>query len=148
MYFKSKKDVFYSILIWGAIALCFFTMVLPIFSTLSITNFIVLTLGLIIIGWLIWVWFSIGYRVENNTLIIEGGLSKQTVDIQEIKKITKEKSIVTAAAIAIDRLLLHCGNYKYVSISPKKEYEFIKLLRSKNPQIQIDDDLAKHYKIK
>jgi len=93
------------------------------------------------------IWFGTGYRVENNKLKIQGGPFKQTVDIQEIKKITKEKSVMTSAALAIDRVLIHYGHYKYASISPKKEYEFIKLLLSKNPNIQIDDALAKLYKI-
>lgn len=93
------------------------------------------------------IWFGTGYRVENNTLKIQGGPFKQTVNIQEIKKITKEKSIVTSAALAIDRLLIHYDNYKYASISPKEEYEFIKLLLNKNPQIQIDKALSTLYKI-
>lgn len=142
IYFISKKDVFYSSLIWGTIALAFFTIVYPSFFIFSIYNLI----GLIIISWLIWIWLGTGYRVENNTLKIQSGPLKKTVDIQEIKKITKEKSIVTSAALAIDRILIHYGNYKYASISPKKEYEFIKLLLSKNPQIQIDDALSKLYK--
>lgn len=147
MFFISKKDVFYTFLIWGAIAVGFLTMVFPVFFTLSISNFIAMVLALMVISWLIWVWFSTGYRVENNMLKIEVGPFKQTVDIQEIKKITKEKSVVTSAALAIDRVLIQYGNYKYARISPKKEYEFIKLLLSKNPQIQIDDALSKRFKI-
>lgn len=147
IYFKSKKDVFYSSLLWGGIALAFFTIVYPSVFNLSISNLIGFILGLIIIGWLILIWFGTGYRVENNTLNIQGGPFKQTVDIQKIKKITKEKSVVTSAALAIDRLLIHYGNYKYASISPKDEYEFIKVLLSKNPQIQIDEALTTLYKI-
>jgi len=147
MFFISKRDVFYTFLIWGGIVVGFLTVILPSFSTLSILNVIVLVLGLIIIGWLIWIWFSTGYFIEKNTLKMQGGPFKQTINIQKIKKITKEKSIVTAPALAINRLLIQYGNYKYVSISPKQEYEFIKLLMSKNPQIQIDDALSKLYKI-
>lgn len=106
-----------------------------------------MVLGLIIIVWLIWIWFSTGYRVENNTLRIEAGPFKQAIDIQEIIKIVKEKSILTSGALAIDRLQIQYGNYKYVDISPKKEYAFIKLLLSKNPQIQIDNSVSKLYKI-
>ncbi len=50
---------------------------------------------------------------------------------------------MTSAALSIDRMLIHYGSYKYASISPKKELEFIKILLSKNPQIEIDDALTK-----
>lgn len=147
MYFISKQDAFYSVAIWGAIAVAFLTMIFPVLLTFNISSFVLLVLGLMIIVWLIWIWFSTGYFVENNTLIIQGGPIKQTVDIQEIKKITKEKSILSAAALSIDRLQMQYGNYKYALVSPKQEYEFIKLLLSKNPQIQIDDALSKLYEI-
>lgn len=143
MFFISKKDVIYTVFIWGTIALGFITIVFPIFSAFSIANFIVLVLSLIVISWLIWVWFSLGYSIENNTLIIKAGPFKQKVDIQKIKKISKGKSVVTSAALSIDRMLIHYGSYKYASISPKKELEFIKILLSKNPQIEIDDALTK-----
>src|SRR5699024_11559984 len=95
IYFKSKKDVFYSSFLLGGISLAFFTIFYPSVFNLSISNLIGFILGLIIIGWLILIWFGTGYRVENNTLNIQGGPFKQTVDIQKIKKITKEKTVVT-----------------------------------------------------
>lgn len=147
MFFISKKDTFYSIAIWGAIAVVFLTMVFPVFLTFSISNFVLLVLGLIIIVWLPWIWFSTGYLVEDNTLIIQAGPFKQTVDIKEIRKIMKEKSILTSGALSIDRLQIQYGKYKYVGISPKKEYEFIKLLRRKNSEVQIDDGLSNRYKL-
>jgi|SRR5690625_523575 len=143
IFFISKKDTFYTFAIWGAIVVVFLTMFFPTFLTFSMSNFVLLILGLIITVWLIWIWFSTGYLVENNTLIIKAGPFKQTIDIQEFRKITKEKSMLTSGALSIDRLQIQYGNYKYIGISPKKEDEFIKLLRSKNLEIQIDDDLSK-----
>lgn len=147
LYFISKKDTFFSVAIWGAIVLALFTIVYPSISTFSISNLISLILGLTLISWLIWIWFGTGYRVENNTLKIQGGPLKQTLDIQEIKKITKRKSILAAAALASERLVIHHGNYKYALVSPKQECEFIKLLLSKNPQIQLEEALSNLYKI-
>ncbi len=149
IFFISKKDTFYSFAIWGAIILGLTVIVDSSFSSsfLSVSYWIALILVPILIVWLIWIWFSAGYRVKNNTLRIEAGLLKQTIDIQEIRKITREKSILTSGALSIDRLQIQYGKYKYVGISPKKEYEFIKLLLSKNPQIQIDNALFKLYKL-
>lgn len=147
IFFISKKDTFYSVLIWGGVVLVFLPISFHSVFNMSIANFILLVFGLMITGWIIWIWFSTGYRIKNHTLKIEGGPLTQTVDIMEIKKITKEKSLVTAAALSIDRVLIHYGNNKFASISPKEEREFIKLLLSKNPHIQIGDDLSELYKI-
>lgn len=116
-------------------------------SFLSVSYWIALILVPVFIIWLIWIWFNTGYRVVNNTLKIEAGPLKQTIDIQEIRKLTRERSISTSGALSIERLQIQYGKYKYVGISPKKEYEFIQLLLSKNPQIQIDDSISKLYKI-
>lgn len=145
MFFISKKDTFYGVAIWGGIAVVSLTMIFPSFFTLSISNLVVLLLGVIIVGWLIWIWFSTRYIVDNNTLKIQAGPLKQIVNIQNIKKITNEKSILTAATLSIDRMVIHHGNFEYARVSPKKDDEFIKLLLSKNPQIQID--LSKPYKV-
>jgi len=146
--FVSKKDALYFVAIWGTIILGLTVIVDSSFTSsfLSVSYWFALILILILIVWLIWIWFSTGYLVENNSLIIRAGPLKQTIDIQEIKKITREKSILTSGALSIDRLQIQYGKYKYVGISPKKEYEFIALLRSKNPQIQIDDSISSFYK--
>src|SRR5690625_1412391 len=147
MFFISKKDTFYSVAIWGAIILGLAAIVDASFSSsfLSVSYWIALILVPIVIVWLIWIWFSAGYLVENNSLIIRAGPFKQTIDILEIKKIMREKSILTSGALSIDRLQIQYWKYKYISISTKKEYEFIKLLRIINSQIQIDYSISKLY---
>lgn len=146
IFFISKKDALYSVGIWGTIAVVFFS-VFPATFILSISDFVGLVIGIIVIACLIWAWFSIGYLIENNTLKIQVGPIEQKIDIKEIKNITKEKSVWSAAALSMDRVVIQYGNYGYAHVSPKKEYEFIKLVLSKNPQIQIDDALSKLYKI-
>lgn len=148
IFFISKKDVLYFSLIWGTTALVFLSIVLPFIFTLSIFNFIWGFLGSIIIGFFVWIWFGTGYRVESNTVKIQTGPFKQTIGIQDIKNIIKKKSVWSAAALATDRLVIRYGKYDWdVLVSPKKEYEFIKLLLSKNPKIQIDEGLSKLYKL-
>lgn len=148
IFFISRKDAIYNFIIWGTVILGLTALVDASFSSsfLSVSYWIALILIPIIIVWLIWVWFSAGYLIEKNSLIIKAGPFKQTIDIQEIRKITRVKSILTSGALAIDRLQIQYGKYKSIDISPKEEYELIKLLLSKNPQIQIDDSISKLYK--
>lgn len=147
IFFISKKDAYYSCVIWGAVAVGLASIVESSLSTLNVPSLIILILVPILIVWLIWIWFTTGYRVENNTLIIEAGPFKQTIDIQEVRKIMRERSILSSGALSVDRLQIQYGKYKYFGISPKKECEFIKLLLSKNPEIQIDDSISKLYKL-
>lgn len=67
--------------------------------------------------------------------------------IRDIKKISKKKNFLAAASLAIDRLELRYGRYGSVFVSPKEEYEFIKILLNKSPEIQMDDKLSEVYKL-
>lgn len=148
IFFISKKDSLYFSLIWGTMALVFLSIIFPFIFTFSLFNLIWGFLGFIIIGFFAWIWFGTGYHVENNTVKIKTGPFKQTINVQDIKKITKKKSVWSAAALATDRLVIRYGKYDWdVLVSPKQEYEFIKLLLSENPQIQIDQSLSKRYKL-
>lgn len=144
IFFISRKDAIYNFIIWLAVAVGLAAIADASFSSsfLSVSYWIALILVSILIVWLIWIWFSTGYLIENNSLIIKAGPFKQTIDVQEIKKITRVKSILTSGALAIDRLQIQYGKYKSIDISPKEEYELIKLLLSINPKIQIDDSIS------
>jgi len=61
------------------------------------------------------------------------------VNIHDIKRISKRKSLLATPALAVDRLVLHYGTYNEIQISPKDESKFINLLLTKNPQIKIDE---------
>lgn len=99
----------------------------------------VLTISIMI--FILFGWFRTGYQIDNETIKIQNGLFHIKVNIQDIRKITKEKSILAGASLAIDRLVLHFDNYKQHQISPEKEAEFIELLLNKNPNIELDDKL-------
>ena len=75
MFFISKKDTFYSVAIWGTVILGLAALVDASFSSsfMSVFYWIALILVPIVIVWLIWIWFSTGYLVENNSLIIGAG---------------------------------------------------------------------------
>lgn len=146
MYFVSKKDITYFFVIWGVIAISSLIVILPIIYATSIFHLLWLLLGLLIIAFFIWLWFGTGYKIENDIIKIEHGPIKDTVKIRDIKKISKKKNFIAAASLAIDRLELQYGRYGSVFVSPKKEYEFIRLLLNKSPEIQMDNKLSEMYK--
>ncbi|WP_228550224.1 PH domain-containing protein [Salinibacillus xinjiangensis] len=97
----------------------------------------------LIIGLLLWIWFGTGYRVERGVIKVRSGPFKSTIKIGEIKKLSKTKSPFSAPALSIDRLEILYGKYNIMNISPKNEYEFVQLLVTKNPRIQLDKKLSK-----
>ncbi|WP_405097096.1 PH domain-containing protein [Oceanobacillus sp. FSL H7-0719] len=140
IFFSSKKDSLYSLAIWGTIAILFFSIILNF--SLSIFNIIWILIGVITIGFLIWVWFGTGYRIENEVIKIQNGPFKWKVSIQDINSISKRKSILATPALSVERLVLHYGRYGEMQLSPKAKSEFIELLLTKNPQIKLDDTLS------
>lgn len=140
MFFSTKKDMLYFILMWGIFALLFVITIQNL-----ITDGIHIIRDVLMIGIMVFImfgWFRTGYQIENETIKIQSGLFHTKVNIHGIRKVTKEKSVLAGASLAIDRLVLHFDNYKQLQISPKKEAEFIKLLQSKNPNIELDEKLS------
>ncbi|WP_160162347.1 PH domain-containing protein [Oceanobacillus iheyensis] len=147
IFFVSKKDAFYSVVIRGTIVLILSVVIRSIIA-FSASNFIEGLVGFIIVVLLIWAWFSTGYQIVNDIVKVKAGPFKKTINIQEINKISKRKSVWTAAALATDRLVIQYGKYNLdILVSPRNESDFIKLLLSKKPQIQIEKALSQKYKI-
>jgi len=96
----------------------------------------------VIIGFLIWIWFGTGYKIEDANIKVQFGPFKRTIGIKEIKKVSKVKNPFTAPSLSIDRLEILYGKYNVINISPKNEKEFIRLLVTENPHIQIDEKLS------
>ena len=95
-------------------------------------------LSLLVIGFLIWIWFATGYRIENETIRINNGPFKRQVNIKDINRISKRSNLLATHSLSIDRLVLHYGKYGEMLLSPKDESEFIELLLTKNPQIKVN----------
>lgn len=129
----------YFLVIWGTIACILVGMTISFTSGES--SFIGEIIGIMIIGLLLWVWFGTGYRIENETLQVVCGPFRWKINIQEIKRISKNKSVWSAPALAIDRLGIKYGRYGGTLIAPKNEAEFIRRLMEKNSTIQVDESL-------
>lgn len=137
MFFVSKKDTLYFIIMWGTFVFLFIITIQSLI--LDGIHIIRDVLMISIMVFILFGWFRTGYQIENETIKIKSGLFHTKVNIRDIRKITKEKSVLAGASLAIDRLVLHFDNYKQLQISPKKEAEFIELLQSKNPNIELDE---------
>lgn len=135
MHFPSKKDNWTLSFFIFAIIVC----VLPIFVGPEL-KVLLLSIPLPII--FVWLWFSIGYSIENEFLIIHVGPIKMKVLVKDIKIIRKIKSPHLAPALSIDRLIIFYGTpFRMVNISPIDQKKFVSRLMSMNPEIEIDNSI-------
>lgn len=130
MYFPSKKDIWLTLIIWLSVLVCF----LPLFSKANGSPITTVPIA----GFLLWLWFSTGYKVEGNLLIVKSGPFKRKIPIKEIGKVKQSKSLLASYALSIRRLEVRFGKYGMVHVSPKDEHGFIKSLKEVNPTIQSD----------
>ena len=140
IFFASKRDSFYSIAVWGTIVILFLSIILNF--SLALFNLFWGLIGLVAIGFLVWIWFGTSYRIENETIKIKNGPFKWMVKIQDINSISKRRSLLATPSLSVDRLVLHYDKYGEMLLSPKDESEFIELLLTKNTQIKLSEKIS------
>ncbi|REJ10956.1 PH domain-containing protein [Halobacillus trueperi] len=147
MYFPSKKDVFYTITIWGVVLFIVCIYVFgeePIgFQLVSYRDPLGYVLAGLTIGVLLWIWFHTGYKVKDGCLFIHSGPLRKRIKIEDITKIKPTKSPMSAPSLSLDKLEIFHGNYKSTLISPQNEQKFVEVLSKENHQLEIDCTLKK-----
>lgn len=136
MYFPSKRDLWIYPIYWGCIIACF----IPFFIGRDYEAlFFTIPLAFL----LVWSWFTTGYKVNNELLIIQNGPIKKKIPIKDIKKISKTKNPLASYALSIDRLeIMYGSDFGMVLVSPKGKQKFISLLKSINPQIEVNKNIS------
>lgn len=132
--FKSKKDIWLAVSIWGVIILMFFMMITE-------QNIVVYIVGILNNALLLWLWFGTSYKIDDENLIVKSGPFKSTIDIKSIKKLRATKTLLAGPALSIDRIEIQYKRYDSVIVSPKEKNKFIESLLSKNKSIKVDDKL-------
>lgn len=137
MYFPSKKDVWLFLLLWGTILVC----TVSIFTTKDLlATFILLPIDIL----LIWFWFTTGYCIKEEQLIVTFGPFKSKIDIKEIRKMRRTKNPLSAPALSMDRIEISYGKFFDIAlVSPKDKRVFVAKLLEINPIIELDESLKK-----
>lgn len=78
------------------------------------------------------------YTIENEKLHIKSSfLINISIDIQQIKMISKTNTIMSAPALSFDRLEILYNKFDTVVISPKEKVQFIEAIKKINPQVEV-----------
>lgn len=140
MNFKSKKDTWLSLLIWGVIILMVLLMIVDKSVMIYIT-------GVFIIPLLLWLWFGTSYKIKEELLKIKSGPFRSTVNIEDIKRLNAIKTFLAGPALSIDRIEILHRKYDIAIVSPKDKTEFVRALLTKNKYIEVDKSLLTRNKI-
>jgi membrane protein YdbS with pleckstrin-like domain len=139
MKFPSKKDWWLTIIIWGAML---FAMGSGIYSLIfEESNFIdfviVLILSVMLPVFLLWMWLTTYYVLDESNLVIKYGPFKKIIPLNTIKSVKKTMNPLSSPALSLKRLEIIYGQYNMVLISPKDRDEFMKILSKHCPQAEI-----------
>ncbi len=103
-------------------------------SVLSISLGVVLPIILIL-----FVLTTITYTVKDGELKVRvGGLLYRRIQIRTIKKIEKTRTILSAPAASLDRIIIYYNRYDEIVLSPKDKEQFIADLQKENPSIEVN----------
>lgn len=142
MTFKSKKDILFTIIIYGVSALL---IGITVFGFLENKNGIleislVTLFCLLVIAFLFWIYFGTYYVITNkNELIYRSGPIRGKIDIHQITEIISGKTLWVGLRPATSRngIIIKYEKYNEIYISPVSNELIIQELIAINPSIRI-----------
>ena len=98
------------------------------------------------------IWFGVRYIIIGNKIIIKAGFIKSAViNINDIVSINRTYNPLSSAAVSLKRMSLQLkpkSKFPFILISPNNEKQFIDLLVTQNPNIDINvSDKKRFYRI-
>ncbi|NMF01501.1 PH domain-containing protein [Aneurinibacillus aneurinilyticus] len=139
MRFPSRKDLWLTIIIWGTML---FSIIIGgyalLLGQLDIVDMIVIFfLSVALPVFLLWIWLTTYYVLDENNLIIKCGPFRKTIPLNTIKSVKKTMNPLSSPALSLKRLEIIHGQHSMTLISPKNRDEFIKILQRRCPQAKV-----------
>ncbi|MFD1258774.1 PH domain-containing protein [Mucilaginibacter terrae] len=137
MIFQSKRDVFVSCVIWGAVLLLAVCGV-HIVQQGGAERWLVLIVAMVI-SLLLWMWFGTYYEIEGQQLHYRSGPIKGTINIMEIRSITTKNTIFAGLkpSLASGGCIVGYNKFDEIYLSPKNMDLFIEELQKINSGIKV-----------
>lgn len=131
MVFKSKVDIWMAIIfIFVPISMIYGVITEPSAVLLLVTAFIIVLLCIL--------FFGTKYVIENDDLIVYGGIYKKRIPIKQIRSLRPSKNPLSAPAMSIDRIeITFDPHIQIILVSPKDKELFVKKLLEINPSITV-----------
>ncbi|MEX0315286.1 MAG: PH domain-containing protein [Allomuricauda sp.] len=123
---------------YGLLLFVLISLVAGTVPLVSSGNWIGISINLAVLAFALYVFFSIYYIIEVNSLIIRVGvLFNWKVEISSIKMIAESNSWISSPAASLDRLNIIYNQHSSILVSPRDKTGFIAQLKQINPQIEV-----------
>lgn len=142
MKFKSKKEWWLTIIIWGAMLFALgsggYALLIEKGSNVIDIEFLILLPFTVVLPIVVlWMWFTTLYVLNENNLVIKFGPFKKTILLHDIQSVRKTMNPISSPALSLKRLEIVYGHSHSVLISPHDRDEFMKILSKRCPQAKI-----------
>ncbi len=143
MKFNSRKDLLFSVIIFGFGAFLIATSIVGII-TLRSTQYPFWTLIpiFVVIGLLFWMYFGTNYELsKENEFIYRSGPFNGKIEIEKITEIVKGKTLWVGfrPATARNGLIVKYDKFEEIYISPKTNESFVEKILEFNKNIKITE---------
>ena len=142
MKFRSRKDILFSIIVFGILAFVIGLTIVGIMKGEMEQNeqwtLIPITL---VTGFVLWLYFGTNYELTQNGLKYRSGPFNGKIDISRIREIVKGKTMYVGfkPATARNGLIIKYDKYEELYISPETNELFIEKILELNGQIKITE---------
>lgn len=126
--YKSKKDTWLVILIYGTVCACLAVYVLPLLTSPRLTLAALLVAApLIAMGVLfpIWILQTTYYLLSDEQLLVRCGPFRWSIPLEEIQTVRRSRSMLSGPAMSLDRVEIRYSRYGSVLISPERREQFL-----------------------
>ncbi|MGM0842772.1 MAG: PH domain-containing protein [Bacillota bacterium] len=139
MKFKSRKDWWLSLIVWTTMIFGIGSGIYAIIDKAPIALDLIITLTLCVLLplFVLWMWVTTYYVVDENNLIIRFGPFKKIIPLDTVKSVRKTTNPISSPALSLKRLEIVYGYYNSVLISPIHRDEFIEILSKRCKNIEI-----------
>lgn len=144
MKFKSRKDYFFSLIIFG---ICSFLIGITVYGHITgeiepkeyWTSVVIFAL----VGFVFWTFFTTNYELNQTHFIYRSGPFRGEIKIESIRKIEVGKTMWVGLKPATARkgLIVHYDKFNEIYISPKTNELFIQKILELNSEIEIKNQL-------
>ncbi len=137
MKFTSRKDILFTLLVFGVIMLLVGLTFLQLHQGKEWhwTNLLVLAVILL----LLWIYFDTSYVVTKEYLFYKSGPIRGKINIADIREVEANKTLYVGIKPALARkgLIIKYNQYDEIYISPNNNESFIKKLLELNGEIKV-----------
>lgn len=145
MIYRSKKDLWLVLIVWGAVLLPFALGLYHLVASQGNheAGWYLLFVGVVTGGLVLWLTYPLNYELTNTSLIVRSGVMRQELLLSTIEDIRPTKNPLSAPAWSLDRLLIRYkdGNGMGVAlISPEHKQEFLREIVKRSAGLQLLGD--------